>query len=49
VGGVVAVAARDVRRGRALDLRADEVFSSASVIKVPILVELMGRVEAGDR
>jgi len=47
-GGLVGVAVRDVRRGRALDLRADEVFPSASVIKVPILVELMARVEAGD-
>lgn len=47
VGGVVGVAVRDLRRGRALDLRADEVFPSASVIKVPILVELMAQVEAG--
>lgn len=46
--GVVGVAVRDVHRGRALDLRADEVFPSASVIKVPILVELMARVAAGE-
>jgi beta-lactamase class A len=48
VGGVVAVAARDIRRGQALDLRADERFPSASVIKVPILVELLARAQEGD-
>jgi beta-lactamase class A len=48
VGGTVGVAVRDVRRGRALDLRADEVFPSASVIKVPILVELLARAETGE-
>jgi beta-lactamase class A len=46
--GVVAVAVRDVHGGRALDLRADEVFPSASVIKVPILVELLAQAEAGE-
>ncbi|MGV3723694.1 MAG: serine hydrolase [Actinomycetota bacterium] len=48
VGGVVGVAVRDITRGRALDLLADEVFPSASVIKVPIMVELMAQVEAGE-
>jgi beta-lactamase class A len=48
IGGTVAVAARDVRRGRALDLRAGVRFPSASVIKVPILVALMARVAAGE-
>jgi len=48
VGGVVGVAVRDLRGGRALDLRADERFPSASVIKVPLLVELLARVEEGD-
>jgi beta-lactamase class A len=48
IGGVVGVAVRDVARGRALDLQADEVFPSASVIKVPILVELMAQAEAGE-
>jgi len=47
-GGVIAVAVRDVSRGRTLDVRANEVFPSASVIKVPILVELMAQVEAGE-
>lgn len=48
VGGTVAVAVRDVRGGLALDLRSDERFLSASVIKVAILVELMARVDEGD-
>jgi beta-lactamase class A len=47
VGGVLSVAVRDVRRGRALDLRAAERLPSASVIKVPILVALMEQVERG--
>jgi beta-lactamase class A len=48
LGGVIGVGVRDVRRGRALDYRAEERFPAASVIKVAILVELMARVEAGD-
>ena len=46
LGGVVGVAVRDVARARALDLRADERFPSASVIKVPIMVELMAQAES---
>ena len=48
VGGVVAVAARDLARGLALDLRAEERFPAASVIKILILVELLARHEEGD-
>jgi beta-lactamase class A len=48
IGGTVGVAARDLRRGRALDLNAGERFPSASVIKVCILVELLARAEAGE-
>jgi beta-lactamase class A len=48
IGGMVGVAARHVARGRALDFNALERLPSASVIKVPILVELMARVEAGE-
>lgn len=48
LGGTVGVAVRDVRGGKALDFHAHERFPSASVIKVPILVELMARVEAGE-
>jgi beta-lactamase class A len=49
IGGVVGVAARDLRRERAIDLRADERFPSASVIKIAILVELMAQVERGEQ
>lgn len=48
IGGTVGVAVRDVRGGIALDLRADERFPSASVIKIGILVELMARAEEGE-
>lgn len=48
LGGTLSVAVRDVRRGKALDFRADERLPSASVIKVAILVELMAQAEGGD-
>src|SRR6266542_6145116 len=47
VGGIVSAAARDLTRGIAVDLRAEERLPSASVIKVPILVALMEQVERG--
>ncbi len=47
VGGIIGVSVRDVRRGRALDLNAERRFPSASVIKVPIMVELMAQAHAG--
>src|SRR5690349_24521520 len=48
LGGRMAVAARHLRRGWALDLNAGERFPSASVIKVAILVELLARADEGD-
>lgn len=47
-GGLVAVAARDLKQGRSLDRHAKERFPAASVIKICILVELLARVEDGD-
>lgn len=47
IGGTVGVAVRDVARSRALDINPDVRFPSASVIKVPILVELLARAEEG--
>lgn len=43
-GGTVAVAAHHLRRGLQFERRSREVFPSASVIKVAILVELFARV-----
>ncbi|MFN3649562.1 MAG: serine hydrolase [Armatimonadota bacterium] len=48
IGGIVSVSARDLRRGEALDLRADERLFAASIIKVAILVELLAQAEAGE-
>lgn len=45
--GNLAVAARDLGSGAEVLLNADEVFPTASVIKLPILVELLRQVEAG--
>ncbi len=46
-GGVYGVAAKDLSSGATYELRADEVFSTASVIKVPIMIELFRRVAEG--
>jgi beta-lactamase class A len=45
--GVAGVVVLDSRTGEYLSIRGSEPFPSASVIKVPILVELMYRVEEG--
>lgn len=45
--GDLGVAARDLTTGEEVLLRADEVFPTASVIKLPILVELMRQAAAG--
>jgi beta-lactamase class A len=46
-GGTIAVAASHLERGMRLERLAGELFPSASVIKVPILVELFARVAEG--
>jgi beta-lactamase class A len=46
--GVVGVHVRHLPTGRTAGLRADEVFPTASMVKVPILVAVFDRVEAGD-
>ncbi|HSH46850.1 MAG TPA: serine hydrolase, partial [Longimicrobiales bacterium] len=45
--GVVGVAAIDPVRGETLAIRGDERFPTASVIKVPILVEMFHQVATG--
>lgn len=46
--GTVALALLDPRTGESLSIRGDEPFPSASLIKVPVLVELFHRVEQGE-
>ena len=48
-GAVVAVAWRDLATGDSLDIAADTVFHAASTMKVPVMIELFRRHEAGDR
>ena len=48
VDGVVGVYARHLPTGREAALRADEVFPTASLVKVPLLVGVFERIEAGD-
>jgi beta-lactamase class A len=45
--GTVGLYLKDLKSGEALSIRGGEQFSSASVIKVPILVELFHQVEKG--
>lgn len=45
--GTVGLFAKDLTTGEVLSIRGDERFPSASVIKVPILVELFQQVERG--
>jgi beta-lactamase class A len=46
-GAVVAVAWRDPSTGDSLDIAADSVFHAASTMKVPVMIELLRRHEAG--
>ncbi len=47
-GGAVCVAVRDIRNAFSLAINDDIVMSSASIIKVPIIVEAMRQVAAGE-
>lgn len=47
-GGVVGVSARHLESGRRVSLRGGERFPMASSYKVPIAVELLRRVDAGE-
>lgn len=47
VGGTVGVAARNLASGAELHIAADELYPMASCFKIPIMVEVMRRVDAG--
>ena len=44
---VVAVSYRDLETGEALDIAADTVFHAASTMKVPVMIEVLKRAQAG--
>jgi beta-lactamase class A len=46
--GIVGYAVHNIDTGEHLELRGDETFSTASLIKVPVLVTLYDLVEKGD-
>ena len=46
-GAVVGVAFHDLQSGDSLYLRADESFHAASTMKVPVMIELFRRIDAG--
>lgn len=49
VDGIIGVTILDPTTGDRLSVNGDVVFAQASAIKLPILVELMRQVEAGDQ
>ena len=46
-GAIVAVSYRDLQTGERLDLSADTVFHAASTMKVPVMIEVLRRAQAG--
>jgi len=46
-GAIVAVSYRDLQTGEKLDLSADTVFHAASTMKVPVMIEVLRRAQAG--
>ncbi|NWG14350.1 MAG: serine hydrolase [Acidobacteria bacterium] len=46
--GSVGIYAKDLETERCFELHADELFATASVFKVPVMIELFRRVESGE-
>ena len=46
-GAIVAVSYRDLETGDRLDIAADSVFHAASTMKVPVMIEVLRRSQAG--
>jgi beta-lactamase class A len=47
LGGTVGVAARNLASGAEVDIAADDRFPMASCFKIPVMVEVLRRVDAG--
>lgn len=46
-GAIVAVSYRDLQTGESLDINADTVFHAASTMKIPVMIEVLRRAQAG--
>jgi len=46
-GAIVGVSYRDMETGQSLDIAADTVFHAASTMKVPVMIEVLKRAQAG--
>ena len=46
-GAIVAVSYRDLQSGESLDIAPDTVFHAASTMKVPVMIEVLRRAQAG--
>jgi len=46
-GAIVAVSFRDLQTGEKLDMSSDTVFHAASTMKIPVMIEVLRRAQAG--
>jgi beta-lactamase class A len=46
-GAMVAVSFFDLENGRSLDINGDSVFHAASTMKIPVMIEVLRRAQAG--
>ncbi len=46
--GVVGVFIEDLRTGKIVDIHADTVFPTASMVKIPILIGIMDKIRSGE-
>lgn len=46
-GATVAVSFRDLQTGQSLSINADSVFHAASTMKIPVMIEVLRRAQAG--
>ena len=46
--GDIGVYVKDIKRNKIVELSADTVFPTASMVKIPILIGVMQKIEKGD-
>ncbi len=47
-GGVIGVYVKDIKKNKIVAINADTIFPTASMIKIPILVGVMAKIERGE-
>lgn len=46
--GEIGVYVKDIKRNKVVDIRGDSVFPTASMVKIPILIGVMDKIERGE-